>query len=138
MDSGNTAWVLASAALVMLMTPGLAFFYGGLVRGKNVLTTMFHSFFMVLLISVVWVLWGYTIAFGDDKGGLIGGLNYLGFKGVGVEAAPLADSIPHAAFAVFQMMFANAVCPRCGVKMSREDAYFSCGSYPHSTPPENQ
>jgi Amt family ammonium transporter len=106
MDSGNTAWVLASAALVMLMTPGLAFFYGGLVRGKNVLTTMFHSFFMILLISVVWVLWGYTIAFGDDKGGLFGGLNYLGFKGVGVDAAPLAGSIPHAAFAVFQMMFA--------------------------------
>ncbi|MEZ4497922.1 MAG: ammonium transporter [Thermomicrobiales bacterium] len=104
-DSGATAWVLASSALVLLMTPGLGFFYGGLVRGKNVLTTMFHSFFMMLLISVVWVLWGYTIAFGDDKGGLFGGLNYLGFDGV--TGDPLDGStIPHAAFAVFQMMFA--------------------------------
>ena len=104
-DSGATAWVLASSALVLLMTPGLGFFYGGLVRGKNVLTTMFHSFFMMLLISVVWVLWGYTIAFGDDKGGLFGGLNYLGFDGV--TGDPLdGGTIPHAAFAVFQMMFA--------------------------------
>ena len=104
-DSGATAWVLASSALVLLMTPGLGFFYGGLVRGKNVLTTMFHSFFMMLLISVMWVLWGYTIAFGDDKGGLFGGLNYLGFDGV--TGDPLDGStIPHAAFAVFQMMFA--------------------------------
>ena len=104
-DSGATAWVLASSALVLLMTPGLGFFYGGLVRGKNVLTTMFHSFFMMLLISVMWVLWGYTIAFGDDKGGLFGGLNYLGFDGV--TGDPLdGGTIPHAAFAVFQMMFA--------------------------------
>ena len=104
-DSGATAWVLVSAALVLLMTPGLGFFYGGLVRGKNVLTTMFHSFFMMLLISIVWVLWGYTIAFGDDVGGIFGNFKFFGFDGV--TGAPLEGTgIPHAAFAVFQMMFA--------------------------------
>ena len=84
-NSGDTAWVLMSAALVMLMTPALGFFYGGLVRRKNVLATIMHSFFILALISVVWVLWGYTLAFGPDKGGIIGGLDYLGLDGVGAE-----------------------------------------------------
>ena len=69
MDSGDTAWILASSALVLLMTPGLAFFYGGLVRGKNVLGTIMHSFITIALVSVVWVLWGYSLAFGPDLGG---------------------------------------------------------------------
>jgi Amt family ammonium transporter len=104
-NAGDTAWVLMATALVMLMTPGLGFFYGGLVRGKNVLATLMQSFFMACLISVVWVLWGYSLAFGPDKGGLIGGLDYLGFEGVG--GTPLDGmTIPHSAFATFQMMFA--------------------------------
>ena len=73
-DTGDTAWVLISTALVMLMTPGLALFYGGMVRRKNVLGTVMHSFIIVAIISVQWVLWGYTLAFGPDKGGIIGGL----------------------------------------------------------------
>src|SRR5438128_11807826 len=74
LNSGDTAWVLASAALVMLMTPALGFFYGGLVRRKNVLSTIMHSLFILALVSVTWVLWGYTLAFGPDTGaGLIGG-----------------------------------------------------------------
>jgi Amt family ammonium transporter len=107
LSSGDTAWVLASAALVMLMTPGLGFFYGGLVRKKNVLSTLMHSFFALCVISVQWVLWGYTLAFGPDWHGVIGTLAWAGFAGVG--AAPNADyapTIPAAAFALFQMMFA--------------------------------
>src|SRR3989339_2290178 len=84
-DSGDTAWVLISTALVMLMTPGLALFYGGMVRRKNVLGTIMHSFIIVAIISVQWVLWGYTLAFGPDKGGIIGGLEWLGLNGVGLE-----------------------------------------------------
>jgi Amt family ammonium transporter len=107
MNSGDTAWVLVSAALVMLMTPALGFFYGGLVRRKNVLATLMHSFFILALISVQWVLWGYTLAFGTDKGGFIGGLDFLGLRGVGQEPnADYAATIPHSAFMVFQMMFA--------------------------------
>jgi ammonium transporter, Amt family len=107
-DSGDTAWVLASAALVMLMTPALGFFYGGLVRRKNVLSTIMHSFFVLALISVQWVLWGYSLAFGPDAGGgLIGGLNWVGLNGVGMAPNPdYAKTIPHQAFMVFQMMFA--------------------------------
>ena len=106
-NAGDTAWVLASAALVMVMTPGLALFYGGLVRGKNVVSTLIHSFFILALISVQWVLWGYTLAFGPDRSGLIGGLAWLGLKGVGGEPnATYAATIPHLAFMVFQMMFA--------------------------------
>jgi Amt family ammonium transporter len=106
-NTGDTAWVLMSAALVMLMTPALGFFYGGLVRGKNVLATLMHSFFMLCLISVVWVLWGYTLAFGPDKGGIIGGLDFLGFRDVGAAPSELyATTVPHSAFAVFQLMFA--------------------------------
>jgi Amt family ammonium transporter len=106
-NAGDTAWVLMAAALVLLMTPALGFFYGGLVRRKNVLATIMHSFFILALISVQWVLWGYTLAFGPDKAGIIGGLDFLGFENVG--AAPNADyaaTIPHSAFAVFQLAFA--------------------------------
>jgi Amt family ammonium transporter len=108
-NAGDTAWVLASAALVMVMTPALGFVYGGLVRRKNVLATLMHSFFILCLISVQWVLWGYTLAFGPDWHGLgiVGDLSWLGLHGV--AAAPNKDyapTIPHAAFALFQMMFA--------------------------------
>lgn len=106
-DGADTAWILISAALVMLMTPGLALFYGGLVRQKNALSTIMHSFFMLGLISVQWVLWGYSLAFGPDKGGFIGGLEWLGLTGVGAEPNPTyAATIPHQAFMVYQMMFA--------------------------------
>ena len=106
-DTGDTAWVLMSAALVMLMTPALGFFYGGLVRKKNVLATIMHSFFILALITVQWALWGYTLAFGTDRGGLIGGFDYFGLKGVGAEPnVDYAPTIPHSAFMVFQMMFA--------------------------------
>ena len=106
-DSGDTAWVLASAALVMLMTPALGFFYGGLVRRKNVLSTIMHSFFILCLISVQWVLWGYSLAFGPDKGHVIGGLEWVGLNHVGFTPNPdYAPTIPHQAFMVFQMMFA--------------------------------
>jgi len=106
-DTGDTAWLLASAALVMLMTPALGFFYGGLVRRKNVLATIMHSFFILALISVQWVLWGYSLAFGPDHGGLIGGLDWLTLKGVGQAPNPdYAATVPALAFMVFQMMFA--------------------------------
>ena len=106
-NAGDTAWVLASAALVMLMTPALGFFYGGLVRKKNVLSTIMHSFFILALISVQWVLWGYSLAFGPDRGGIIGGLDWIGLRGVGGEPnADYAATVPHQAFMVFQMMFA--------------------------------
>lgn len=106
-DTGDTAWVLVSSALVMLMTPGLALFYGGMVRTKNALSTIMQSFFIVALISVQWVLWGYTLAFGPDVNGYIGSLAWLGLNGVGQEAnADYAATIPHLAFMVFQAMFA--------------------------------
>src|SRR5213594_2708876 len=105
-SAGDTAWLLMSAALVMLMTPALGFFYGGLVRRKNVLATIMHSFFILCLISVQWVLWGYTLAFGPDKGGIIGGLDWLTLKGVGQEPGPYGATVPHEAYMVFQMMFA--------------------------------
>lgn len=106
-SAADTAWILVCSALVMLMTPALGLFYGGLVRQKNVLSTIMHSFFMLALISVQWVLWGYSLAFGPDKGGIIGGLEWLGLAGVGAEPNPTyAATIPHQAFMVFQMMFA--------------------------------
>src|SRR5258705_3080785 len=89
-DSGDTAWVLVSSALVLLMTaPGLALFYGGMVRQKNALGTLMQSFIILALISVQWVLWGYTLAFGPDKGGMIGGLEWFGLRGGGPQ--PNAD-----------------------------------------------
>ncbi len=105
-DSGDTAWLMVSTALVMLMTPGLAFFYGGMVRSKNVLGTIMHSFIILCVMSIVWVLWGYTLAFGPDIGGFVGGLKWLGLEGVGQEPAPLAPTVPHLAFMMFQGMFA--------------------------------
>ena len=107
MDSGDTAWVLTSSALVLLMTPGLAFFYGGLVRGKNVLATIMHSFFTIAIVSLMWILWGYSLAFGPDVGGFIGNLKWAGLNDVSAtEAGPYSDTIPHQTFMVFQMMFA--------------------------------
>jgi len=107
-NSGDTAWVLMSTALVMLMTlPGLAFFYGGLVRRKNVLATMMQSFFVLCLISIQWILWGYSLSFGPDKHHLIGSLAWFGLKGVGLDPNPgYAATIPHSLFMVYQMMFA--------------------------------
>jgi Amt family ammonium transporter len=107
MDTGDTGFILLCSALVMFMTPGLALFYGGMVRSKNVLGTIMQSIFALGLVSVLWVVVGYTLAFGPDKGGLIGGLDFLGFSGVGAEPnGDLAATIPHSLFAVFQMMFA--------------------------------
>jgi ammonium transporter, Amt family len=106
-NGADTAWVLVSTALVMLMTPALGLFYGGMVRGKNVLSTIMHSFFILALISVQWVLWGYSLAFGPDIGGIIGGLDWVGLNGVGIEPnADYAATIPHQAFMIFQMTFA--------------------------------
>lgn len=105
-NSGDTAWVLASAALVMFMTPGLAFFYAGLVRAKNVLGTMMHSFIALAVVTVVWTLLGHTLAFGPDLGSFIGKLDFIGFSGVGATPSPLAPTIPHSAFGIYQMMFA--------------------------------
>ncbi|HVP17724.1 MAG TPA: ammonium transporter [Spirochaetia bacterium] len=107
-NSGDTAWVLVSTALVLLMTaPGLALFYGGLVRRKNVLSTMMQSFFILCLISIQWLLWGYSIAFGPDVGHLFGNLSWFGLKGVGLAANPdYAPTVPHQLYMIFQMMFA--------------------------------
>jgi Amt family ammonium transporter len=107
-DKGDTAWMLTSALLVLMMTaPGLALFYGGMVRQKNALGTLMHSFIIMAVISIQWVLWGYTLAFGPDKGGIIGGLDWLGLNGVGTEPfETYSKTIPHQAFMLFQMMFA--------------------------------
>lgn len=106
-NSGDTSWLLVSSALVLMMTPALAFFYGGMVRKKNVLSTLNLSFILMALISVQWLLYGYSLAFGADHGGLIGGLDFLGLVGVGAEPNPdYAPTVPHLAFAAFQMMFA--------------------------------
>src|SRR5205814_2767277 len=95
-DTGDTAWVLTASALVLLMTPGLAFFYGGLVRRKNALATIMQSFIIIGLVSVQWVLWGYSLAFGPDLGnGLLGGLNWIGLTGVGLDPNPgYAATVP--------------------------------------------
>ena len=108
-DSGDTAWVLAASALVLLMTPGLAFFYGGLVRKKNIVSTIMYSFVTIGLVGIVWVLWGYSLAFGPDLGGwkFIGDLQWFGLNGVSAnEPGPYSDTIPHQAFMIFQGMFA--------------------------------
>ena len=108
MNAGDTAWVLTATALVMLMTPGLALFYGGLVRRKNVLSILMQCMFVLALVSVTWVLVGYTLAFGQDVNGwgIIGNLDHIGLKGIGVEPGPYASTVPSTAFALFQMMFA--------------------------------
>lgn len=109
-NAGDTAWVLMSAALVMLMTPALGFFYGGLVQRKNGLSTIMHSFFILALISVQWVLWGFSLAFAPG-GAFIGGLDHLMLRGVGMEPNPTyAATIPFNLFMVFQLMFA-AITP---------------------------
>ncbi|HEU0235116.1 MAG TPA: ammonium transporter [Candidatus Limnocylindrales bacterium] len=112
-DSGDTAWLLVSTALVMVMLPGLALFYGGLVRRKNVLSTIMHSFFGLAIVSVVWVLVGFSLAFAPDVNGmgLIGGLDFVGFMNVGLEPSTVyATTIPFVLFAAFQLMFA-AITP---------------------------
>jgi len=116
MNAGDTAWMLTSTALVMIMLPGLALFYGGLVRRKNVLSTIMHSFFGLAIVSVVWVLVGFSLAFGPDANlfgipGLIGNLDFVGFMGVGLTpSATYAVTIPFVLFAAFQLMFA-AITP---------------------------
>jgi Amt family ammonium transporter len=102
-DAGATAWLLASTGLVMLMVPGLALFYGGMVQGKNVLSTFMHSFVALGIISLQWVLIGYSLAFGETHGGLIGGLDFALLEGVGTEAR---GAVPHLLFMAFQGMFA--------------------------------
>ncbi len=106
-SAGDTAWILVCCSLVLLMTPALAFFYGGMVRRKNVLSTLTLSYIFMSLIGVQWILFGYSFSFGPDIGGLIGGLDFAGFKGVGAEPnAAYSNTIPHQLFAAFQMMFA--------------------------------
>ncbi len=106
-DTGDTAWILISTALVMLMTPGLALFYGGMVRKKNVLGTIMQSFICLGVVTIIWVLYGYSLAFGTDIAGFIGGFDYIGLKNVGLTPNPdLAPTIPHQLFMAFQLMFA--------------------------------
>lgn len=106
-DTGDTSWLLISTALVMLMTPGLALFYGGMVRRKNVLGTIMQSFVALGVVSVQWVVIGYSLAFGPDIGHVIGGLQWVGLNGVGLDPNPdYAATVPHQAFMIFQMMFA--------------------------------
>jgi Amt family ammonium transporter len=106
-DTGNTAWLLVSTALVWLMVPGLALFYGGMVRRKNLLATMMMSFAMIAIVSVLWVLYGYSLSFGPDKSGLIGGVDWLGLTSVGQDPSSVyATTVPHLAFMAFQAMFA--------------------------------
>src|SRR5688572_18741212 len=103
-NSGDTAWLLVSTALVMLMTPGLALFYGGMVQGKNVLSTFMHSFLALGLVTIQWVVVGYTLAFGSDHGGVIGGLDFALLDGVGTDGA--GRTVPHLLFMMYQGMFA--------------------------------
>jgi Amt family ammonium transporter len=107
MNTGDVAFVLVSAALVMLMTPGLALFYGGMVRTKNALGTIMQSFIIIGVISLEWILWGYSMAFGPDKFGIIGGLEWFGLRGVGMTPHPVyASTVPHQVFMIYQCMFA--------------------------------
>jgi Amt family ammonium transporter len=106
-DAGDTAWILVSAALVMLMTPGLGFFYAGLSRRKNVINLLTQCFISVAVVTVVWTLWGYSLAFGPDAGGYVGRLDWIFLRGVGGEPnTDYAPTIPHSAFMLFQLMFA--------------------------------
>lgn len=106
-NAGDTAFILICSALVMFMTPGLALFYGGMVRNKNVLATIMQSFIVIGLVTVIWVLWGYSLAFGPDVGGIVGSLDWFALKGVGLSPSPdYAGTIPHQAFMIFQAMFA--------------------------------
>ncbi|OAG27210.1 ammonium transporter [Thermodesulfatator autotrophicus] len=106
MNQADIAFMLISSALVMFMTPGLALFYGGLVRSKNVLSIMMQCFICLGLVSLIWFLYGYSLAFGNDIGKIIGDFSYLFFKNVNLDPGPPADNIPHLLFATFQLMFA--------------------------------
>jgi Amt family ammonium transporter len=107
MNAADTAFVLISAALVMLMTPGLALFYGGMVRSKNVLATIMENFILLGVIGVLWALWGYSLAFGPDVGHIIGNLDWFGLAGVGAEPyKAYSETIPHQTFMIYQAMFA--------------------------------
>jgi ammonium transporter, Amt family len=109
LNTGDTAWMLASTALVLFMTPGLAAFYSGMVRKKNVLSTTMHSVFAMGSVSIIWMLFGYSLAFSDGSGALapfIGGFNYVGLNGISNQLAPLAATIPHTVYAMYQCMFA--------------------------------
>ena len=105
-NSGDTAFMLVATALVMFMTPGLALFYGGLVRSKNVLTTILQSFLCLGIVSIIWLLYGYSLAFGPDVAGLIGNFDWMFLKNVGLSTGSYSDSIPHLLFCAFQLMFA--------------------------------
>ena len=107
-DTGDTTWMLISTALVMLMTPGLAIFYGGMVRKKNILVrAIMHSFISFGVITVIWIVYGYSLAFSPSTNGFIGGFDWIGLSGVGLEPNPnYAGTIPHQLFMLFQMMFA--------------------------------
>ncbi len=106
-NSGDTAWILMSAALVMLMTPGLALFYGGMVRRKNALSTIMMSFAILAMVGLLWVLYGYSLSFGPDKAGIIGGLDWFGLANVGQSpSSTYATTVPHLAFMMYQGMFA--------------------------------
>ncbi len=106
-NAADTVWILISAALVMLMTPGLALFYGGMVRRKNLLSTLMMSFVCLGLVGLLWILYGYSLSFGADMGGFIGGFNFLGLNNVGQEPSPVyATTVPHLAFMIYQAMFA--------------------------------
>jgi ammonium transporter, Amt family len=105
-NTGDTAWLLVSTAMVMLMTPGLALFYGGMVQRKNVLTTFMHSFFALALVSIQWAVIGYSLAFGTSHGGFVGGLDYLFMNGVGLEPKDATATVPHILFMMYQGMFA--------------------------------
>jgi len=106
MNAADTGFMLIASAMVMLMTPGLAVFYGGLVRAKNILSVIMHSFACMGIVSVIWVLYGYSLAFGPDMGGVLGNFDLVMLKGVGLEAGPFAPGIPHVLFCAFQLMFA--------------------------------
>src|SRR5437899_1928576 len=106
-NTGDTAWVLISTALVMLMTPAVGFFYGGMVQKKNVVSILKQSFVILAIVSLQWVLVGYSLVFGKDMFGIIGGLNFFGLRDVGFSPNPAyAATIPHLAFMMFQAMFA--------------------------------
>jgi Amt family ammonium transporter len=106
-NQADTVWILLSAALVMLMTPGVALFYGGMVRRKNLLSTMMMSFVCLGLVGLLWVLYAYSLSFGNDHAGIIGGFNFVGLNNVGQEPSPVyATTVPHLAYMIFQAMFA--------------------------------
>jgi Amt family ammonium transporter len=106
LDTGSTAWILAATALVMIMTPGVGFFYGGLVRRKNLISMLSLAFVAFALVSIQWVMIGYTLAFGTDIGGFIGNLEYMGLNNVGMEPGPYSAAIPGLLYMVFQLVFA--------------------------------